>query len=89
MAYTSYCTGDLNDSFINIATSDDGINWEKYDKNPVVKHEKDWESRGLYEPTIYSNGITIEMLYCGNDKIANGRIVKVGLASSVDGINWI
>ena len=27
---------------IYYATSDDGINWQKYDKNPVIKPEKDW-----------------------------------------------
>ena len=29
------------------------------------------------------------MLYSGNDRTADGRVVKVGLASSVDGINWV
>jgi len=87
--YTSYGEVGLGDSFINVATSDDGINWKKYDKNPVIKPEKDWESGGLYEPTIYYDGKTIEMLYCGNDKTADGRVVKVGLASSADGVSWI
>jgi predicted GH43/DUF377 family glycosyl hydrolase len=89
MVYTSYGTGSMGDSFINIATSEDGINWKKYDKNPVIKPEKDWESAGVYEPTIYFNNRTIEMLYSGNDGTADGRVVKVGLASSVDGINWV
>ena len=88
MAYTSYGTGEIGDSFINIATSKDGINWEKYDKNPVIKPEKDWESGGVYEPTIYCDENTVRMLYSGNDRTADGRVVKVGSASSVDGINW-
>ena len=74
---------------ICLATSTDGINWEKYDSNPVIEPEKDWESGGVYEPTIYCDNYLIRVLHSGNDKTADGRVIKVGSASSINGIDWV
>lgn len=70
------------DRAICLATSSDGINWEKYAGNPILKADKSWEGSAIAVPSvIYENG-QFKMIY------QNYNTSAFGMAFSADGINW-
>ncbi len=89
--YKMFIAGNINDETIGIgfATSSDGINWEKYEGNPVMVngYSGDWDSKGRIEP---SNIIFDENQYKMWYDIVDINIPKgiIGYATSPDGINW-
>jgi predicted GH43/DUF377 family glycosyl hydrolase len=74
---------------IGYAISFDGINWQKYQHNPVLKvgAPGSWDSRyvGYSEIIIIDN--TYHMWYGGHDDFSNPSF-QIGYATSPDGINW-
>ena len=72
---------------IGYATSNDGINWDKYDNNPVLGPGApgDFDSNRAGFPCVQFNGDYYEMWYNGN--LAN-FLLRIGYATSPDGINW-
>ncbi len=67
-----------------LATSTDGINWTKYENNPVISPTQSWEGTGTYYGSvIYDNNIfkMVYMNYLTED-------MGFGLATSTDGKNW-
>ncbi|MCL5072284.1 MAG: hypothetical protein M1308_15545, partial [Actinobacteria bacterium] len=89
MFYTRYDSLNKGISYINFAFSLDGINWNKYENNPILTpgEARDWESGGLSEPTVIEEN-EIFMLYLGMDKHADGRKLKMGLAASKNSFDW-
>jgi len=81
-----YEGNDGTNSRIGLATSQNGIDWEKYEGNPVLDlgDSSKWDdsevARGavLYHESIY------KMWYVGGD----GENLRLGYATSPDGINW-
>lgn len=75
---------------IGYATSDDGINWNKYDENPILKANENkisldnFKVGGCDVHKISSNSYI--MFYIGYINVNNARIF---LAKSQDGINWV
>ncbi|KPL11699.1 MAG: hypothetical protein AMS23_07385 [Bacteroides sp. SM1_62] len=72
---------------IGYATSIDGINWQKYENNPVLDTgpEDSWDHHAIGFPTVIIVNDTCHMWYAGaSDQIA----VQIGYATSTDGINW-
>ena len=68
---------------INLAVSQNGINWERYGDNPVLEADKVWEDTGIYYPSvIYEDGRFI-MVYM------NAAASGFGMAVSEDGKEWI
>jgi predicted GH43/DUF377 family glycosyl hydrolase len=67
---------------ISLATSSDGINWVKYEGNPILKVTKDWEGTGIYGPSVIYDHDKLEMVYM------NASANSFGFAISNDGINW-
>ncbi len=68
---------------INIATSTDGIHWEKYGNNPILSPDKTWEDGSIgYATIVYANN-EYKMTYGNNTQNA------VGMAYSSNGIHWI
>ena len=65
---------------IGYATSTDGLTWEKYEGNPVLRPDSaDWTSFGF--PSVVRDGLDdYKMWYSGGGKI--------WLASSSNGLNW-
>lgn len=72
---------------LGIAKSFDGINWHKYAKNPILDIGKNgtFDEKGLGEPSVIYQAPYFYMLYTGRD-IQEQR--NIGLAISLDGINW-
>jgi len=68
---------------INLAVSQNGINWERYGNNPILEADKVWEGTGIYYPSvIYEDGRFI-MVYM------NAAASGFGMAVSEDGKEWI
>jgi predicted GH43/DUF377 family glycosyl hydrolase len=67
---------------INMARSQDGIHWERYQANPVMMPEKPWEMGGIVYPSVIYDGTKLVMIY------ENWNRSGFGKATSTDGISW-
>ncbi len=67
---------------IGLATSSDGISWQKH-PSPVLYGTTGWETRIAPSSVLKING-TYYLYYYGS-MVSNN---KIGLATSMDGINW-
>ena len=75
---------------IGLATSTDGISWEKHNdpatdgefaaSDPVVFNDQSWDSRATWTPTIFPGEDEWVMIYNG--------FGNLGFATSADGIRW-
>ena len=85
MWYTGRDSGGV--SRIGYATSTDGVNWTRYGSNPAldVGPAGGWEDDDVQKPTVFKEGSTYHIWYTGND----GMTLRIGHATSSDGINWI
>ncbi|MBI5682792.1 MAG: hypothetical protein HZC45_06475 [Deltaproteobacteria bacterium] len=68
---------------IGMASSKDGINWQKA-LLPVFSPGADWDRLGAGYPFILKEEKTYKMWYTG----FNGTILQIGYAESIDGTNW-
>ena len=100
MYYDASGTGNL--SLIGIATSADGLQWEKYndpstddpafaESDPVLGvSDQGWDSKRVIDPNVLETPDGFEMIYMattGSGKFAAGEFA-FGLATSPDGIQW-
>jgi predicted GH43/DUF377 family glycosyl hydrolase len=71
---------------IGYAYSSDGINWTKYENNPVLDlgANGEWDDVYVEEPSVILDGGTYKMWYAGYD----GSNIRIGYATSLDGISW-
>ena len=67
---------------IGVAISTDGINFSKYEENPVLTNDQGWELVGVSSPTVIDEGDTLKMAYMNSD--GSG----LGMAFSTDGLHW-
>jgi predicted GH43/DUF377 family glycosyl hydrolase len=94
--------GNGNTSMIGLATSSDGIQWEKYndpatsdpafaESDPVLTvSEEGWDSKRVLDPNVIQTADGFEMIYLatsGTGKFAPGEF-SFGAAASPDGIEW-
>jgi predicted GH43/DUF377 family glycosyl hydrolase len=70
---------------ICLATSKDGINFERYQNNPVMTGEAEFELGGVEDPRVVKIGNLFYMTYTGAGDQTPGNIC---LAASKDLINW-
>ncbi len=72
---------------IGYAWSLDGINWQQYSENPVFSPQQgEWDYPHIVNPFVIADGDTLRMLYGGGNVTQPG--MRIGYATSVDGINW-
>jgi len=74
---------------IGYAVSIDGINWQRYQNNPVLRvgSPGSWDAVYVGYPRIIFDGSTYHMWYFGNKSNSN-PIYRIGYATSPDGIHW-
>ena len=82
----------LNYSFpspVSYAESYDGVNWSRPDSIPiiVVGPSGSWDDGGTGPGPVYKVGTKYYMLYQGYDALS--KHFQIGLASSLDGKNWV
>jgi len=82
MYYVGWANTDDNWN-IGLATSVDGIHWEKY-PTPVLQGTSGWEYQIVPSSVIKVNG-TYFLYYYGR----NLPNYNIGLATSTDGIDWV
>ena len=75
MWYSGYNGGDTIEKYLGYATSDDGINWERYSENPIF--EKKWTE----DMFVIKDAGTYYMFAEGTNDVAH-------LLTSADGLNW-
>lgn len=81
----------FNNNFsIGYAWSLDGINWTKYNDNPVMDGRPGmWDQVGLFHPIVIQDGDTLRMWYESfNASTPAGPGHMIGYATSVNGIAW-
>ena len=81
--YLYYLGRNLPQLKIGLATSLDGINWNRHPSNPILIADKPWEGTGVYYANVYEKNNQYEMLYM------NGAGTGFGKATSTDAINWV
>lgn len=71
---------------VGMATSTDGINWQKSNTNPVldIGAPGQFDSEHVYNPMVVYYDNLYWMWYAGN----NGNSWQIGLATSKDGVQW-
>lgn len=89
------CAGERRS--IGLATSTDGIQWQKYPENPVLKPSQDWEDQFMAPTSVlYVNG-TFYLYYWSpghanvdptTGKFPPPKMKRIGLATSINGIHW-
>jgi len=82
---------------IGYAVSVDGIHWEKYDVGSNTNPADDmvlgagpagaWDSQGVNDPTVVRLGNEWHMWYQGWQ--APGQPIRIGHATSADGVSWV
>ncbi len=70
-------------SKIFLATSTDGINWERYLGNPILVPSQTWENGSITNPSVIYDGNEFKMVY------ESAAHTGFGMAVSTDGKNWI
>ena len=89
-------------SMIGMATSSDGIHWQKYndpatndlsfaESDPILKvSDEGWDSKRVIDPNVVQTSDGFKMIYLatsGSRKFAPGEFA-FGAASSSDGVSW-
>lgn len=74
-----------NKQSIGYAISIDGINWQKYENNPVLTAKTD-EPNHIYTPFVLKDSDTYKMWFTNSPD--NETNFRIGYAESNDGINW-
>ena len=76
-----------SETAIGYATSPDGINWERYESNPVLLSGAtgQWDHL-VFGPRLLEIANTYYMFYSGEIILWNSD--KIGLATSLDGLDW-
>jgi gluconolactonase len=84
-----YAGQNSSGSQIGYATSPDGINWTKYNNNPVLKAGGGWFWTGSYisPDAVIFNGSIYKMWYSRRSGLSEGGN-GIGLAESADGFSW-
>ncbi|HVO73713.1 MAG TPA: hypothetical protein VMT35_06795 [Ignavibacteriaceae bacterium] len=82
--YMFFTGGTGHECKIGVATSSNGIDWEKYSGNPVMVAEKSWEGYGVAFPSVIYENNEFAMVYQG----ILDENTSFGLASSTDGLHW-
>lgn len=79
-----------NSSAIGYAESQDGINWQRSTRNPVLKPQATWEKQAVMAPHVNAadqgDGQGYKMWYSGGSQYEPDAI---GYATSPDGLNWM
>ncbi|MBC8344394.1 MAG: T9SS type A sorting domain-containing protein [Bacteroidetes bacterium] len=75
---------------IGLATSPDGITWTRHPNNPIISlgPSKSFDDMWMAVPSVIKTNNTFEMWYSGFSSISAFDTLRIGYATSVDGINW-
>lgn len=77
--------GTKNSWRIGLATSGNGVNWQRSKSNPVLPQGPagSWDSNAVTMPYVLNDGGQLTMIYSGS-----GKGEGFGRATSADGVDW-
>lgn len=83
-----YTNGSIRTISIGYATSPDGVSWTKFNGNPIFTPGPtgSWDDLNVWRPIVIHSGAGYTMYYRGESVSLKNWW---GMATSVDGINWI
>jgi beta-1,2-mannobiose phosphorylase / 1,2-beta-oligomannan phosphorylase len=72
---------------IGYATSDDGIDWQKYPGNPILSPGApgSFDDQMIFDPTVVHTGSSYVMYYAA---MSQSGVSAAGIATSSDGVHW-
>jgi len=72
---------------VGLATSKDGVVWDRSDQNPVIAVRPDfvWEKGAIAVPRVIRDGKLLKVWYCSYPQ---NNTYAIGQAASVDGVHW-
>jgi len=73
------------DEHIDLAFSNDGINWQNYEHNPILEVSQSWEYHVMQERVMK---ISENQWFMWYSTYAGGKPRVTGVATSEDGIHW-
>ncbi len=77
---------------VGLATSSDGITWNKHPNNPVIKtgSSSDWDDHYVTMDDVEYDGVMYKAWYTGLSQITPPTLApyRIGYATSYDGENW-
>ena len=75
---------------IGLAFSSDGVNWEKYQNNPILDASQNWEGTGIGNASVINTSTIVERNYFSliYSNTSGGSNTAFGMAFSEDGIHW-
>jgi len=73
---------------VGLATSPDGINWTKYEGNPVLKSTS-IDRLILADPFVIRLENKFNMWYTGKSASDPSQLTRILFATSFDGVNWV
>jgi predicted GH43/DUF377 family glycosyl hydrolase len=85
MYYSGFNADEMRSS-IGIATSEDGITWEKSEANPILEPSEAWEGNTVHQPRVVQTENAYLMAYRAWNGQRGG--MALGIASSEDGVTW-
>jgi predicted GH43/DUF377 family glycosyl hydrolase len=88
--YKMYYTGfdNVGITRIGLATSIDGVTWQKYSGNPILAPDSaGWDSRLIGWSDVLKKDSTYYIWYNG-DSLGGSHWSGIGLATSSDGVHW-
>jgi predicted GH43/DUF377 family glycosyl hydrolase len=79
--------GTVLSSAIGFATSNDGLHWNKYARNPVLTAGPPgaWDDDLVFRPTVSYTGVSYVMYYQG---MSTSGQIRIGTAISSNGTDW-
>ncbi len=85
--YLMWYTGQANDrSWIGVARSEDGMHFTRFQKDPILAPEWDFEGASVMNPFVmYENGV-FRMWYAAGETMEPNVLCY---AESTDGISWV
>ena len=86
MWYVGWESGWSQPARIGYAWSLDGVDWHRYNKNPVLSPSLGWEGYRINKMCVIKDEETYKIWYSANDKVAFST--AIGYATSLDGISW-
>jgi len=73
---------------VGLATSQNGINWTKYQGNPVLESTS-IDQKVIANPYVIRLKNTFNMWYTGKSASDPSQLTRILYATSFDGINWV
>ena len=80
--YLYYYGRNLPNYKIGVAFSTDGINFTRYQGNPILTNQENWELNGVLYASVIEHNTELQMVFM------NSNGTGFGIANSSDGLNW-